>query len=52
MTDINDYALYIQLQTRIAKLLKEFRDYALPQMSYDPLNKYDPRNMIRKCPHC
>jgi len=36
MIEINDYAVYIRLQTRIAKLLKEFRDYALPQMSYDP----------------
>ena len=36
MIEINDYALYIKIQMRIARLLKEFRDYALPQMSYDP----------------
>ncbi len=52
MIEINDYALYIQLQSKIARLLKEFRNYAIQQMSYNPENKYDPRNMIRKCPHC
>ena len=47
MIDLNNYALYIQLQSRIAKLLKDFKGYAINQMSYDPENKYDPRNMIR-----
>jgi len=27
--EMNDYALYIKLQSRIAKLLKEFRDFAV-----------------------
>jgi len=36
MIEINDYALYIQLQTRMGRLLKEFREYAIQQMSYDP----------------
>ncbi len=47
MIDLNNYALYIQLQSRIAKLLTDFKGYAINQMSYDPENKYDPRNMIR-----
>ncbi len=47
MIEIDDYSWYIQLQSRIAKLLKDFKGYAINQMSYDPENKYDPRNMIR-----
>ncbi len=52
MIDLNDFALYIELQSIIARLLQEFRVYAIRYMSYDPLDKKDPRNMIRKCPHC
>jgi len=44
--------MYIELQYHIAKILKGFREDVIKFMSYDPADISDPRNNIRKCPHC
>lgn len=52
MLDINYYGIYVKLQSHLSKLLKNYREYAVEEMSYNPDDANEPRNLIRSCPYC
>ena len=50
------FTLASAMVTALAQIMNiivgDFREKAISLLSYNPNNKNDPRNMIRKCPHC
>lgn len=52
MLELDWYALYIKLQKENIKLCNEFSGKVASYMSYNLLDKTDPRNLIKRCPNC
>ncbi|CAF3570331.1 unnamed protein product [Adineta steineri] len=52
MEELDYYTFYIKLQNGNIKLCNEFAEKVAQLMSYNLLDKTDPRNLIKRCPKC
>ncbi|XP_037027513.1 uncharacterized protein LOC119068147 [Bradysia coprophila] len=52
MTDMNYFTFPIKLQAQNVQLIDDFTNFVVPRMSYNLFDKQDPRNLIKRCPHC
>jgi hypothetical protein len=51
MNDLNYYANFIRLQSDVLKFQKIFREDSVKLLSYDPNDKTDILNLIKRCPN-
>ncbi|CAF1530667.1 unnamed protein product [Adineta ricciae] len=52
MQELDSYGFSIMMQKEKIKLCTEFTTNVSAMMSYSLLDTTDPRNMIKRCPHC
>jgi hypothetical protein len=53
MVDLDSYYLYFDLKKNIIEKCENFFDnFIKSNMSYNPNNPCDPRNLYKRCPHC
>ncbi|CAF1365637.1 unnamed protein product [Adineta ricciae] len=52
MQELDYYTLYIKLEGENLKRCDEFVEKVVPLMSYNLFDNKDPRNLIKRCPHC
>jgi GTPase Era involved in 16S rRNA processing len=52
MQELDSYGFLLMMQKEKIRLCNEFTQYVSSMMSYCLLDTSDPRNMIKRCPHC
>lgn len=52
MQELDGYGFLIMMQKEKIKLCNEFTKHVSIMMSYSLLDSSDPRNLIKRCPHC
>lgn len=52
ISDIHYFTLFIKIQKANIKYCDEYVELVVSNMSYNPNDKDDPRNMIKRCPFC
>lgn len=52
MSELDYYVFYIKMEKENVKLCDLFVEKAVQLMSYNLFDNGDPRNLIKKCPHC
>lgn len=52
MIDLSYYSIYLDLQKYLKVEMDSYREFCISNMSYNPDDQEDPRNMIRACPEC
>ncbi|UJR11359.1 hypothetical protein I4U23_015540 [Adineta vaga] len=52
MQELDYYTLYIKLEGENLKRCDDFVEKVVPLMSYNLFDNQDPRNLIKRCPHC
>jgi small GTP-binding protein len=50
MQELDWYTFHVKMQKENIKLCNEFADKVAPLMSYNLLDRADPRNLIKRCP--
>jgi GTPase SAR1 family protein len=52
LEDLNYYAFCINIEKEHVKICDNFVEMVRSLMSYDLFDNQDPRNLIKRCPHC
>ncbi|XP_055340225.1 uncharacterized protein LOC129589472 [Paramacrobiotus metropolitanus] len=52
MTELEYYALCVEIQKENIKICDRFVNSVTPLMTYNLFDKTDPRNLIKACPYC
>jgi predicted GTPase len=52
MQELDYYAFYIKMEKENVRICDEFVEKVVPFMSYNLFDNQDPRNLIKRCPHC
>jgi len=52
MQELDSYGFHVMMQKEKIRLCTEFAKNVSVMMSYSLLDTVDPRNMIKRCPHC
>ncbi|CAF4424564.1 unnamed protein product [Rotaria sp. Silwood2] len=52
MIELDYYAFSIKMEKENVKICDEFVEKVVPWMSYSLTDNQDPRNLIKRCPHC
>lgn len=52
MRELDYFTFYIRMQKENVKICDEFVEKVYPLMSYNLFDNQDPRNLIKRCPHC
>ena len=52
MQELDYYTFYIKMQKENVRICDEFVERVVSFMSYNLFDNQDPRNLIKRCPHC
>lgn len=52
MNELDYYAFYIKMEKENVRICDNFVEKIVPLMSYNLFDNQDPRNLIKRCPHC